>query len=157
MSQIDPVDMICPRRWQMIFMLASGTCIAYTLRVNISVAAVNMEESLGWSETQKGLVFSSFYIGYALGQLPSAFVTHWYGAKWLFGVSLLITSMLSIVFPAAIKYSYGLGVILRVLIGLAASATFPSCYYFYKSWVPLSEKTIMIPIVNCGVYLVAFP
>jgi MFS transporter, ACS family, solute carrier family 17 (sodium-dependent inorganic phosphate cotransporter), other len=55
----------------MILLLASGIAINYMLRVNISVAAVKMEESLGWTSTQKGLVFSSFYIGYALGQMPS--------------------------------------------------------------------------------------
>ena len=152
---IDSPDIFFPRRWQMICMLASGTCLAYTLRVNISVAAVEMQESLNWTETEKGLVFSSFYIGYALGQLPSAFITHWYGAKWLFGISLFMTSLLSIMFPAVIKFSYGCGIFLRVIIGLTASATFPSCYYFYKSWVPLSEKTLMIPIVGCGVYLVS--
>ena len=43
--------------------------IAYLDRVNISVAAIAMQESLGWSETEKGLVLSSFFIGYMAMQI----------------------------------------------------------------------------------------
>lgn len=57
---------LIPHRWRMIFLLASGIAINYTLRVNVSVAAVTMEEALNWSERQKGLVLSSFYIGIRL-------------------------------------------------------------------------------------------
>jgi hypothetical protein len=38
--------------------------IAYTDRVNISVASVAMREQLGWTQTVKGIVPSSFFIGY---------------------------------------------------------------------------------------------
>lgn len=155
MSVIDPEDMIFPRRWQMVMMLVSGVAIAYALRVNISIAAVKMESSLDWTGTQKGLVFSAFYIGYALGQMPSAFMTHWYGAKHLFGGSIAVTSVLTLFFPAVIKYNFGLGIFMRVVIGLTASATFPSCYYFYKSWIPVNEKTLMVSTIMSGVYLVS--
>ena len=155
MVKVDPVDMMFPRRWQMVFMLVSGVAIAYSLRVNISVAAVSMESSLGWDSGYKEYVFSSFYLGYALGQMPSAFMTHWYGAKWLFGCSILICSLLTLLFPIVIKLNFFFGLFWRVLIGLAASATFPSCYYFYKSWIPISEKTVMVSTIISGVYLVS--
>lgn len=156
MGGIDPVDMLFPRRWQMVFMLVSGIAIAYTMRVNISVAAVEMESSLGWDESDKGLIFSSFYVGYAIGQIPSAFMTHWYGAKYLFGLSILLCSFFTLWFPFIIKQSYVLGWFWRMLTGLAASATFPSCYYFYKSWIPIPEKTIMVSTILSGVYLASF-
>jgi sugar phosphate permease len=151
---MDPEDMLIPRRWQMVLILTSGTFLAFVLRVNISVAVVEMQESLGWSDGDKGLVLSAFYIGYALGQIPSTYITHWYGAKWLFGISILLTSIFTIFFPAVIKASFPLGIFLRILIGFTGSSLFPSVYYFYKAWVPLSEKTLMIPFINCGCYLV---
>lgn len=152
---IDPEDMLVPRRWQMVLILTSGTFLGYMLRVNVSVAAVQMQDSLDWSDSEKGLLLSAFYIGYALGQLPSTYITHWYGAKWLFGGSMLLTSIFTLVFPAVIKESFSLGIFLRILIGFTGSSLFPSVYYFYKSWVPLSEKTLMIPFINCGCYLVS--
>ena len=68
---VEPATTCIPPRWRMIFLLASGIAINYSLRVNVSVAAVKMEDALGWSQSQKGLLFSSFYIGYAIGQMPS--------------------------------------------------------------------------------------
>jgi len=41
-----------------------GCIIAYTDRVNISVAAVAMKEHFGWSQTEKGFVLSAFFVGY---------------------------------------------------------------------------------------------
>ena len=153
MPAVDPVDVVVPRRWQMVFFLVSGVAIAYALRVNISVAVVSMESSLDWGPSYKGLILSSFYVGYALGQIPSAFMTHWYGAKHLFGGSILLASSLTIVFPLIIKRSFFIGLFWRALTGLSASATFPSCYYFYKSWIPVSEKTVMVSTILSGVYL----
>lgn len=75
--------------------------MVYILRVNISVAAQNMRDELDWSENQKGLVLvsrpltstldlidaqSSFYWGYALGQIPASRLVQMYGAKWVFGL-----------------------------------------------------------------------
>ena len=94
----------------------------------------------------------SFHLSGIDKSLSSAFSTHWFGAKWLFGLSILLPALLSLIFPAAIKYSYGLGLFVRALIGLAASAAFPSCYYFYKSWIPKSEKTAMISTIMAGLY-----
>ena len=55
--------------------------IAYLDRVNISVAAIAMQESLGWSETEKGLVLSSFFIGYMSAQIVGGVLADKYGGK----------------------------------------------------------------------------
>lgn len=55
--------MLFPRRWQMIFFLTSAAAIAYIMRVNVSVAAVEIKDSLEWPEYQKSLLLSSYYIG----------------------------------------------------------------------------------------------
>lgn len=34
----------------------SGAAVVYTIRVNMSVAAVKMKEELDWSESQKGYI-----------------------------------------------------------------------------------------------------
>ena len=42
------------------------------LLARLGVVAINkMVDDLNWSESQKGFVLSSFYIGYAIGQMPS--------------------------------------------------------------------------------------
>ncbi|CAM9221759.1 unnamed protein product, partial [Ectocarpus fasciculatus] len=34
--------------------------------------------------------------------------------------------------------------------------TFPSCYYFYKSWIPVSEKTVMVSTILSGGEILSF-
>eukprot|EP00981_Chlorochromonas_danica_P015105 scaffold10498_cov179-Ochromonas_danica.AAC.7 len=109
---------IIPKRWEMAFLLFTGITIVYALRVNISVAAQDMRDELDWSESQKGLVLSAFYWGYAAGQIPSARLVQTYGAKWFFGFSVLIPSFLTLFVPAACKNSYGLALFIRAFIGM---------------------------------------
>lgn len=155
----------------------SGVClgitIVYTLRVNMSVAAPKMRDDLHWSEDEKGYVLSSFYWGYAAGQIPAVLYAKKYGARGLFGLSVLITSILTILMPLAANTSLGRdwsmplflwninascsfvgwALFLRMMIGFFESASFPAVFYFLPFWVPKDEKTIMIPCILSGVYI----
>ena len=122
-----------PKRWEIAILLFFGITICYTLRVNISVAVEKMKDDLDWSDFQKSCVLSSFYWGYALGQLPSALYVQHYGFRTLFGLSVLIPSVLTMTVPFACKRSYGLALVIRALIGLFESATFPGMVYFILS------------------------
>ena len=62
---------VSSRRHWLVAMAFLACVVAYTDRVNISVAAVTMKEQLGWSQTEKGFVLSSFFIGYLLFMLAS--------------------------------------------------------------------------------------
>ncbi|MFN8582152.1 MAG: hypothetical protein U0163_14410 [Gemmatimonadaceae bacterium] len=60
-------------------------------RTNISVAAIAMQDEFKWSETTKGFVLSSFFIGYLLLQIvgmahwPTDLVAAWYWASRSYG------------------------------------------------------------------------
>ncbi|HEX7375412.1 MAG TPA: MFS transporter, partial [Steroidobacteraceae bacterium] len=76
------------RRGVLVAMTFLACVVAYTDRVNISVAAVTMKEQLGWSQTEKGLVLSSFFIGYLLFMLASGWLATRYGGKRVLGVAV---------------------------------------------------------------------
>lgn len=137
----------------MVLLLISGITIVYTLRVNMSVAAQKMRDDLDWSEADKGLVLSSFYWGYTVGQLPAARYAQIYGGKWLFGLSVAIPSFLTLLVPFACRQSLVFAVLIRVVIGFFESATFPAVFYFFYVWVPIDEKTFTIPLTVSGMYL----
>lgn len=141
------------RRWEMVWLLFSGIVVVYTLRVNMSVAAQKMRDELGWSESQKGLILSAFYWGYSVGQIPASFIIQRYGAKWIFGLSVTIPSFLTMLVPVASRRSFGLALFIRCIIGLFESATFPAVFHFFPIWVPMQEKTIMIPAIVSGMYM----
>mmetsp|Transcript_9413 Transcript_9413/g.14194 ORF Transcript_9413/g.14194 Transcript_9413/m.14194 type:complete len:528 (-) Transcript_9413:55-1638(-) len=140
-------------RWALALLLHSGIAIEYCLRVNMSVAAVQIKQELGWSDHQKGLMLSAFYWGYTLGQIPSNFLVKRYGPKLVFGWCILISSILTLFQPMACYYSFDMGWSLRAFIGLTASATFPGCFEMWPKWIHECEKTIMITIIMSGMYL----
>lgn len=142
-----------PKRWQLILLLQSGFIIEYTLRVNASVAVVQMKEDFGWTEDQRGLMLSAFYWGYAAGQLPSALLVQITGAKYLFAASIFFAAFLTILLPIAAEFSFGAALFLRAITGLAESAAFPATFYMYPKWVPAEEQTSMITMVMSGLYL----
>jgi sugar phosphate permease len=142
-----------PKRWQLILLLQSGFIIEYALRVNASVAVVKMKEEFQWTEDQHGIMLSSFYWGYAAGQLPSIFIVHRFGAKYVFAGSIFLAAIMTIILPMAAEVSYFAALVLRALTGLAESAAFPATYHMYPKWVPADEQTSMITVVMSGLYL----
>ena len=160
----------------MMFLLMSGVIIVYTLRVNMSVAAPKMTEDLNWSESQKGYVLSAFYWGYAAGQIPFSrlaqvilslrivqflnfssscnfYIFQIYGAKHLFGFSVIVPSILSMLVPIACKESYPVALFIRAILGFCESASFPCVFHFFPRWIPTAEKTSMIATVFSGMYV----
>jgi ACS family glucarate transporter-like MFS transporter len=66
------------------------TLVSYIDRVNISVTAPQMIEEYGWDTKSLGVVFSSFFWGYLLLQIPSGWLADKYGGRRImFGSTLL--------------------------------------------------------------------
>ena len=59
-----------PQRINLIAYSTLAVIICYIDRVNISVAIIPMQEQFGWSDSEVGFIFSSFYLGYMLTQWP---------------------------------------------------------------------------------------
>jgi len=144
-----------PKRWEIALLLNSGIIIVYCLRVNMSIGVQDMRDELNWSESEKGYVLSAFYWGYAIGAIPASGIAQKYGAKLVFGLSILIPSLLTLLVPVACRTSLYLALICRSVLGLFESATFPALFQFYPLWIPLEEKQLIIAVINSGVYIVS--
>lgn len=140
-------------RWKTHILLFAGIVVVYTLRVNMSVAVTTMKDDLNWSESEKDFILSAFYIGYTVGQIPSSILCQIYGVKYVFGLSVLIPSILTLLVPVACRHSVSTAVLVRVIIGLFESANFPSVYYYFATWIPSSEKTMTVPFLLSGMYV----
>jgi len=138
----------------MVLLLGSGTLVGYCLRVNISSAVSTMKVVFNWTESQRGLILSSFFWGYTLGQIPiSIYMKKHHEAKLIYGLAIFLPSILTMFVPAAAHTSFELTLFIRSLIGFLQSATFPCIYHFLPSWIPLNEKTIMVASILTGPYL----
>ncbi len=77
------------RRYTIVALCVAASFVCYIDRVNISVAAITMQEQFGWSEQTKGLVLSSFFVGYKFFQVPSGGLAKSIGGKLVFGFSVV--------------------------------------------------------------------
>ena len=75
-----------PRRYLIHLLIMLGFWNVYAMRVNLSEAAEPMSHLYGWSEHTKGIVLSSFFVGYVPGQIPGGILAKRYGGKQVFVV-----------------------------------------------------------------------
>ena len=65
-----------------------------------------------------GLILGSFFFGYVITQLPGGWLGARFGGKYLFGLGVLCTSVLTIFTPLAARHSVGMLILVRILEGL---------------------------------------
>ena len=64
-----------------------------------------------------GWVLSSFYYGYLITQIPGGYLADIFGGKYIFGIMILLTSLLTILTPLAAELHIIALILLRVLEG----------------------------------------
>ena len=146
-----------------------GLCNVYMLRVNLSVAILPMQKQFNWSSETKGIILSSFFFGYLFGQVPGGYIATVYGAKFVFGIGVLCTAILTLLVPLATTWNLkGEGstshvwtlIILRILMGVFESVTYPSLFAFIAKWCPEKERSKMVSFSFSGAMIgtaIAFP
>ena len=103
-----------------------------------------------WSTEEQGLLLGSFYYGYIISQIPGGYWAEKFGAKWVYGLGVLLPGILTILTPLAAYHSLTMIVALRVLEGLIAGATTPALYALMAKWFPANEKGSLCSYVNSG-------
>ena len=133
-----------PARWPQrhtVVLLSFLACgLAYTDRVNIAVASIAMREQFGWSQTEKGLVLSAFFVGYLLFMFAAGLLAARWGGKLVLGWSVVIWSAFTMLTPMAASVSMAALIVSRIGMGIGEAAMFPAAYELYGRWVPAGER-----------------
>jgi ACS family sodium-dependent inorganic phosphate cotransporter len=132
---------------------AGAMFISYLDRVLMSVAIVPMATSYGWSDTTKGFVLSSFFLGYLLMQPPSGWLTNRLGGRLMMGLAVLCWSLCVILTPIAAAISLPLLIATRVVMGFGEALTTPSIYYLFGRWLLPLERTRVVAFTMTGLPL----
>ena len=136
-----------------VFLCFCAVFVCYIDRVNISVAIIPMQEAFGWSDTIKGVVLSSFFIGYMIMQAPSGWLTNRIGGKIVLGLAVLSWSLFTILTPFAAFLSLPILIAVRIAMGLGEAAMFPATYGMFGYWVPESERSRSVSFLLSGIPL----
>ncbi|CAF1238810.1 unnamed protein product [Adineta ricciae] len=168
-----------PARYVVAIWAFLGFLCLYSLRVNLSVAIVAMTKShsiknessdacppinsdntssynpefhgeFDWSPKLQGMVLGSFFYGYVLTQIIGGMLAERFGAKWIFGGSIFIAGILTLLTPMAARINVGLLIAIRLLIGAIEAPAFPSATALWGRWIPPLERSIIPPIASTG-------
>lgn len=142
-----------PKRYILVALCFAATFICYIDRVNISVAIIPMAEEFGWTDTTKGIVLSSFFIGYMAAMIPSGWLANRIGGRLLLGGALVLWSLFTFMTPVAAAISLGVLVTTRIVMGAGEAATFPAVYNMFARWLPATERSRAVAINLAGVPL----
>jgi ACS family sodium-dependent inorganic phosphate cotransporter len=140
-----------PRRFLLILYSTLAVIICYIDRVNISVAIIPMQEQFGWSESQVGLIFSSFYIGYMVTMALGGYLADKFGGKRVLGCGVILWSLFTILTPVAAHNGLFALFFIRILMGVGEGVTFPAWHSLYARWIPFKERTRAIAFTNSGI------
>ena len=81
------------RRYRVVRLCFLAAFVCYIDRVNISVAALTMQERFRLVDDHKGWVLSSFFAGYLAFQIPGGWLANRLGGKWVLGAAVLWWSL----------------------------------------------------------------
>lgn len=130
-------------RLQTVILIASmflGYTMIYIDKLSISISLVPMSKDLGISPSQKGMIMSAFFLGYAIMQVPIGFLNTKIGSKKILTASIFALGLFAALF------SFGTSVIYFVLIrflsgALAHSGYAQSVSKEVQANVPVTQRT----------------
>src|SRR5947209_7675989 len=96
--------------------LALTTMVAtllYLDRICLSFAERYVKEDLGLTNYQMGVVLSSFFWAYALGQLPAGWLADRFGARLMLALYVAVWSA----FTGLLALAYGLTILIALRLG----------------------------------------
>lgn len=140
--------MIKSQRWFVVALFFLAGVINYLDRSALSIAAPLIQKDLHFSHAQMGIVFSSFFIGYAMFNFVGGVLSDRVGAKRVFGVAMGVWS----IFCGATALASGIGslIVLRVLFGMGEGPFSSSNSKMVNNWFPRKEVASAIGVISSG-------
>ncbi len=142
-----------PRYYTVVLLLFAAVFISYIDRTNISVAAIAMQEDLGWTDTDKGMVLSAFFIGYLLLMAATGALANRFGGWTVLGIAVIWWSAWTALTPPAAMMSLGALIMARIALGLGEAAVFPASMNMIARWVPPERRSRATALIISAISL----
>ncbi|WP_419901392.1 MFS transporter [Kiloniella sp.] len=127
---------------------AIGYFLSFLLRVVNGIIAPDLVSELNLDASDLGLLTSTFFIAFAVTQLPLGLLLDRYGPRKVESTLMLFTAAGALLFSWADNFYVLL--LARGLIGFGVSACMMAAFKAYVSWVPKDR----LPLIN-GCHLAA--
>jgi MFS transporter, ACS family, tartrate transporter len=112
--------------------------VAWLDRVNVGLAALQMNSDLGFSSAAFGFGSGVFFLGYCLFEVPSNLILHRVGARrWIARIMVTWGAIsVGMMFVRSTPAFY----VLRFLLGAAEAGFFPGMVYYLSHWYPEAQR-----------------
>lgn len=139
------------------------TTFNYVDRATLSVAAKSMSSELGFDAAMMGWAFSAFGWAYTSMQIPGGWVLDKYGARFVYGIGLVLWSIFTFMQGFVGTFSQGVMIgtfstaflslfVLRFLMGVAEAPAFPANSRLTVMWFPTNERGLATAFFQTAQY-----
>ena len=158
----DPPKALRPSRarYGVLSFACSLALLTYLDRICIMQARSSIKEDLGFTESEMGLIFAAFLVGYLLLEVPAGWMGDRWGSRRVVAVIVLAWSLFtaltgcvrpflwdsgrqlqigSLAVPLAFN-SLAMMLFIRFLFGLGEAGAFPNLTRIIRDWFPLNER-----------------
>jgi len=127
--------------------------VCFLDRVNIGFAALTMNQDLGITSREFGLIGGIFFFGYFLFEIPSNLLLHRIGARIWIARILIVWGMIA----AATGFVHNVRELFaaRFLLGLAEAGYFPGMVLYLTYWLPQREQARAVALLIVGTPVVS--
>ena len=138
-------------RWRIVLLLFIAGFINYLDRSALSVAAPAVMQELHLSPANLGLVFSTFFIGYAVFNTIGGWAADRWGGKRVFSCAILTWSVLC--GTTGLATGFGSLLVIRTFFGMAEGPLATTINKIVNNWFPHKESATAFGFANCGLPL----
>ncbi|WP_321818237.1 MULTISPECIES: MFS transporter [unclassified Paraburkholderia] len=145
-------------RYAILGLIFCITVLNYADRATLSIAGTFVARDLGLTPAALGVVFSAFGWAYAIGQIPGGWLLDRFGARRVYGASIVLWSCFTMaqgavsVFGSVAAATTALFV-MRFMLGLVESPAFPGNARVVAAWFPTAERGTASALFNSAQYL----
>lgn len=135
-------------RWRIGALLFFATAINYIDRQVLGILAPQLQEQYHWSESQYGLIISTFQIAYAIGFLFMGKFIDYIGVRLGYLISIVFWSaatMMHALFQTPGGFSFA-----RFFLGIGEAGNFPAAVKTVAEWFPPKERSFASGIFVSG-------
>ncbi len=135
-------------RWLICALLFAATTVNYIDRQVLGLLAVPLQKEIGWSESDYGLIVTSFQAAYAIGLLGVGRMIDLIGTRLGYLLAIGWWSLAAAAHGAA-RSALEFGAA-RFALGLGEAGNFPAAVKTVAEWFPRRERAFAIGLFNCG-------
>ena len=132
-------------------LLAICVLINYVDRGNLSIAAPVVQNELGLSASQLGILFGAFFWSYTAMQFISGWIVDRFEVTYVIAAGYLVWTLSTAV--TGIVHGFILLLGIRLLLGIGESVAFPSCSKILANNLPERERGFANGLLMAGIRL----